>query len=59
MLRPDDTHKSFLESYGRPVVHMRNQVSANRFGLVFGSGLSKGLGIPTWRDLVKDLSQDP
>jgi hypothetical protein len=38
---------------------MRKQVSANRFGLVFGAGLSKAFGIPTWAKLVDTLANDP
>jgi len=59
MLEPDDGHKSVLECYSRAVVHMRKQVSANRFGLVFGAGISKAFGIPTWAALVQTLAKDP
>jgi hypothetical protein len=38
---------------------MRRQVSEGRFGLVFGSGLSKRIGIPTWKHLVRSLARDP
>jgi hypothetical protein len=38
---------------------MRRQVSANRFGLVFGAGLSKAFGIPTWEKLLVALAKDP
>lgn len=51
-------HKDILESYNRAVVHLRRQVSANRFGLVFGSGLSKKFGIPNWAELVDSLAKD-
>ncbi len=55
----NDLHKSLLERYARPVVHMRKQVCATRFGLVFGAGLSKPFGIPTWEKLVEMLADDP
>lgn len=59
MLEFNEQHKSVLTRYSRPVVHMRYQVKAHRFGLVFGSGLSKAFGIPTWEKLVKKLADDP
>lgn len=55
----DDKHKSVLECYSRSIVHMRKQFSLNRFGLVFGAGLSKGFGIPTWDELVTNVAKDP
>lgn len=55
----NELHKSVLERYSRPVVHMRQQVHTERFGLVFGAGLSKAFGIPTWEKLVDTLAKDP
>ena len=55
----NDTHKSVLERYSRPIVHMRNQIQKNRFGLIFGAGLSHGCQIPTWGKLVEALADDP
>src|SRR5438874_2480171 len=54
-----DQHKSILKSYSRAIVHMRRQVCASRFGMVFGAGLSKGFGIPNWAALVADLAKEP
>ncbi len=59
MLKLNDKHKSVLECYSRPIVHMRKQVSMNRFGLIFGAGLSKSFGIPNWDELVEKLANDP
>ncbi len=59
MIELKDSHKSVLECYSRPVVHMRRQVSTRRFGLVFGAGLCKKFGIPTWTRLVRLLAKDP
>ncbi len=53
------THKRLLETYSRAIVHMRKQVEMNRFGLIFGSGLSQSCRIPTWRELVEALAADP
>ncbi len=55
----NDRHKLVLERDSRPVVHMRNQLHEKRFGLVFGAGLSKAFGIPTWEVLVDTLAKDP
>ena len=59
MLELEDDHKLVLENYNRPIVHMRRQVKENRFGLIFGAGLSKGCQVPTWRELVEALAKDP
>lgn len=54
-----NAHKSVLDNYGKAVVHMRKQVKSQRFGFVFGAGVSKGFGIPTWDKLVEKLAKDP
>lgn len=54
----NDTHKSVLERYTKPIVHMRKQVAENRFGLIFGSGISHNCKIPTWGKLVEVLAKD-
>lgn len=50
---------SVLARYTRPIVHMRTQYEAGRFGLVFGAGVSKDFNIPNWKDLVHSLATDP
>lgn len=59
MLEFNENHKSILKCYNRPIVHMRKQVGQNRFGLVFGAGLSQGCKIPTWGKLIEALAKDP
>ncbi|GBE10260.1 hypothetical protein BMS3Abin12_00822 [bacterium BMS3Abin12] len=59
MFEFNDAHKSLLDRYSRPITHMRKQVDVNRFGLVFGAGLSQSCQIPNWRKLVKALAKDP
>lgn len=54
-----DSQKEVFRSYARPIVHMRKQIKAKRFGLVFGSGLSKSFGLPMWRELVGRIANDP
>lgn len=52
-------HRHVLKTYPRPIAHMRAQYHMKRFGLVFGSGLSKSLKLPLWRDLVEKIAADP
>jgi hypothetical protein len=52
-------HENLLKEYSRPIVHLRRQIDAKRFGLVFGAGISKPFGIPTWEQLVDLLADDP
>ena len=58
MLELKRRHKSLLEQYNRPIVHMRSQVGLGRFGLVFGAGISKNFGIPTWSELIDQLARE-
>lgn len=51
-------HQLVLESNSRPIVHMRKQVELNRFGLLFGAGLSQPCKIPNWHSLVSALASD-
>ena len=51
--------KKLLQSYCRPIVHMRSQISGKRFGLILGSGVSRPLGFPNWKELVDRIAQDP
>jgi len=55
----NDVKVSILKKYSRAIVHMRSQLDASKFGLVFGAGLSKSFGLPTWRALVLDIAGDP
>ena len=47
---------SLLKSYPRPVVHLRREYQAARLCLVFGAGISKGFGLPTWKELVDKIA---
>ena len=53
------SHEGVLRKCSRPIVHLRQQIKLKRFGLVFGSGISKDLGIPNWEELVGLLANDP
>lgn len=50
--------KKLIQSYCRAIVHMRSQISRKRFGLILGSGVSRPLGFPNWKELVDRIAQD-
>lgn len=52
-------HKKLLSAQPRAIVHMRRQLENQRFGLIFGAGLSQDLGIPNWAKLVELIAADP
>lgn len=45
-----------LSDYSRPVAHMHRQLAGKRLGLILGSGVSKPIGLPDWRELVGRIS---
>jgi len=51
------TQKEVLAKYGRAIVHMRQQIAVNRFGLVLGAGASIDLGFPLWKTLVERIAE--
>ena len=58
MFEFNKTHEKLLRYYARPIVHMRKQLEMRRFGLVFGSGLSKAFGLPMWSELLEQIAGD-
>jgi len=44
-----------LKKYPQAVIHLRRAWKDNRFGLVLGSGFSKGFNLPDWDDLIKRI----
>jgi hypothetical protein len=47
-----------MQKHSRAVTHMREQKKLKRFGLVFGTGISRDFGFPLWEDLVKQIAED-
>lgn len=45
-----------LRRYPKALVHLRSQYTRKRFGLVFGSGVSRDFGIPDWRELLERIA---
>lgn len=46
-----------IAEYGKTLVHMRQQKTANRFGLVFGAGASIDLKFPSWKELIERIAK--
>lgn len=44
-----------LPQYALPIVHLKWHLDHRSMGLVLGAGVSRPLGLPKWKDLVKDL----
>jgi hypothetical protein len=56
-LLPKDAE--IFAEYPRAIAHMHRQLRSRRFGLILGSGVSKPLGFPNWKDLIKRIAEDP
>lgn len=54
-----EAEKQLLRRYPKPVAHMRWQLDAKRFGVIFGAGASLGLGFPSWDLLVQRVVESP
>jgi hypothetical protein len=54
-----DAEKNLLRRYPKAVAHMRWQLEARRFGLIFGAGASLSLGFPSWEALVQRVVESP
>ena len=53
----DKIERKLLRNYCRAIIHMREQIKLERFGLVFGAGISCQFGFPTWKNLIKQLAE--
>ncbi len=47
-----------MRQYSRAIMHMREQINSQRFGLVFGAGISIDFGFPSWWELVKRIAEN-
>jgi hypothetical protein len=54
-----ETEKSLLKRYPKAIAHMRWQLQAERFGVIFGAGASRSLGFPNWEELVQRVAESP
>lgn len=50
--------KKLLIEYNKAIIHMREQIALNRFGLVFGAGISCQFGFPTWKSFITDIAEN-
>jgi hypothetical protein len=44
----ENEKREIMRQYIRAIVHMREQKSLQRFGLVFGAGICQDFGFPSW-----------
>lgn len=51
--------EDFVKIHGRSISHLRSQKKLDRLGLVFGAGISKDFGFPTWVDLIDRIASNP
>ena len=49
--------RQLLKNHTKEIVHLRQQLSKQRFGLVFGAGIVTDLGFPKWDELLKRISE--
>lgn len=54
-----DTSKSVLQRYVKAIVHLRQQFSREKFGLVFGAGIGVDLNFPSWDSLLERIAKHP
>jgi hypothetical protein len=54
----DKSKEYLIRKYGKHIIHMRQQQQRNKFGLCCGAGISKDFNIPTWEELVFEISKN-
>jgi len=54
----DNSTNILMKDYSRAIIHMRKQKELNRFGLVFGAGVSRDFGFPEWNELIHRIALD-
>lgn len=47
-----------IKKYSKPIVHIRQQLSSGKFGLVLGSGISKPFKLPNWSELIERIAKN-
>lgn len=52
-----DIKANVLRRYPKAIVHMKSQFP-EKFGFVFGAGLSSSFKVPTWKELVDLIAKD-
>jgi hypothetical protein len=48
--------RKLLGKYSRAIIHMRDQIQLNRFGLVFGAGIGCQFGFPKWKEFMDRIA---
>ena len=54
-----EVSKKVLQRYVKAIVHMRQQLSREKFGLVFGAGIGVDLKFPSWNKLLEEIAKHP
>ena len=49
--------EELFKKYPVAISHLHQQFKVKRLGLVLGAGVSKGLGFPDWKELVKNIAK--
>jgi hypothetical protein len=52
----EDVLKRVLSKHVRAIVHMRQQIEDDRFGLILGAGASIDFGFPLWGSLIRRIA---
>lgn len=52
-----EVSKNVLKNYVKAIVHMRQQLSREKFGLVFGAGIGVDLKFPSWNKLLEEIAK--
>lgn len=50
--------KELIQTYYKPIIHMRQKNNENELMLCLGAGASRRWGIPNWSELVERISQN-
>ncbi|MCP4562917.1 MAG: hypothetical protein GY873_25065 [Bosea sp.] len=54
-----DIETDLLRRHAKAIVHLRRQKSLKKLGLVFGAGIGKDVGLPSWDELVSRIASHP
>jgi len=50
---------ALFRKYSTAIIHLRQQLHDHRLGLVFGAGIGKDIGFPSWEELVENIAKHP
>jgi hypothetical protein len=50
--------KVLIQRYGKAIVHLRQSLRMRRLGLALGAGVSYGMDLPSWSELLKGIAAE-